>query len=74
MEPVITTVDQADIRGLVTTLLFSVRRLPLSGNEGLPLRIPHNVVEGYAKPGLHLFPKLPLIDCGYMFMLLLLLH
>lgn len=28
MEPVMTTVDHADIRGLVTTLLVSVGRLP----------------------------------------------
>ena len=60
VEPVIPTVDPADIRGLVTTLLASVRRLPLSGNEGSIT--PLNVVEGYAKPGLHLFPTLPFID------------
>ena len=34
MEPVKTTVDHADIRGLGTTLLVSVRRLPLSRHEG----------------------------------------
>ena len=33
--PVDATVDPADIRGLVTTLLVSVRRLPLSRDEGL---------------------------------------
>jgi len=48
------TVDHADIRGLVTTLLVSVGRLPRSRSEGLLQ--PHNVVEGYAKPGLRLFP------------------
>ncbi len=43
------TVDPADIRGLVTTLLDSVKRLPLSSFEDRP-RPPHNAVEGDAKP------------------------
>lgn len=48
--PVMPTVDPADIRGLVTTLLVSVERLPHSRLEGRP-EPPLNVIEGYAKPG-----------------------
>jgi hypothetical protein len=55
-EPAVTTVDPADIRGLVTTLLDSVRRLPLSRHEGRP-KPPLNAVEGCAKPGPRLFPE-----------------
>jgi len=51
--PVMPTVDPADIRGLATTLLVSVGRLPLSRFEGRP-GPPLNVIEGYAKPGPHL--------------------
>ena len=47
-----TTVDHADIRGLVTTLLVSVRCLPRSRNEDFT---PLNAVEGYTIPGLPLF-------------------
>ena len=54
-EPAVTTVDPADIRGLVTTLLDSVRRLPLSRHEGRP-KPSLNAVEGCAKPGPRLFP------------------
>ena len=36
-EPVTATVDHADIRGLVTTLLVSVGRLPQSRDESLSL-------------------------------------
>ena len=53
--PVAATVDPADIRGLVTTLLVSVGRLPLSRLEG-PCR-PRNGFEGCAKPGQRLFPN-----------------
>src|SRR6266480_697867 len=42
--PVTTTVDHADIRGLVTTLLVSVGCLPRSRHEDLSQ--PHNVHEG----------------------------
>jgi transposase len=52
-EPVITTVDHADIRGLSTTLLVSVGCLPHSRDES-PFR-PRNAAEGYTKPGLRLF-------------------
>ena len=48
--PVMPTVDPADIRGLVTTLLVSVGRLPHSRHEGRP-GPPLNVIEDYAKPG-----------------------
>ena len=53
------TVDPADIRGLATTLLVSVKRLPRSRDEGRP-KPPHNVVEGCAKTGAapHLRPVL----------------
>src|SRR2546422_9665392 len=50
------TVDPADIRGLVTTLLFTVKRLPHSRHEGRP-KPPLNALEGCAKPG----PR-PLLD------------
>ena len=43
------TVYPADIRGLVTTLLVSVKRLPHSSREGRP-KPPHNAVEGCAEP------------------------
>jgi hypothetical protein len=48
-----TTVDHADIRGLVTTFLASVGCLPHSRDERT-LR-PLNAAEGYTKPGLRLF-------------------
>jgi hypothetical protein len=48
-----TTVDHADIRGLVTTFLASVGCLPQSRNERT-FR-PHNAAEGDTKPGLRLF-------------------
>ena len=51
--PVMPTVDPADIRGLVTTLLVSVERLPLSRLEDRSWP-PLNVIEDYAKPGPHL--------------------
>src|SRR5215510_2927445 len=47
-----TTVDQADIRGLGTTLLASVGCLPRSRHEGVFQ--PLNAIEGYTKPGLRL--------------------
>jgi hypothetical protein len=51
-EPVIATVDHADIRGLGTTLLVSVGRLPGSRHAGfLP---PLNAVEDCANPRLPL--------------------
>ena len=43
-EPVTTTVDHADIRGLDTTLLVSVGCLPRSRHEGVSQS--HNVHEG----------------------------
>ena len=49
------TVDPADIRGLATTLLFTVKRLPHSRHEGRP-EPPLNALEGCAKPGPHLCP------------------
>ena len=52
-EPVRTTVDHADIRGLATTVLGSVGCLPLSRHEGLFQ--PLNAVEGYTTPGPRLF-------------------
>jgi hypothetical protein len=48
-EPVNATVDHADIRGLATTLLVSVGRLPRSRHERLFQAL--NVHEGYAKTG-----------------------
>jgi hypothetical protein len=48
-----TTVDHADIRGLVTTLLASVGCQPRSRPEGFLQ--PHNADEGYTTPGLRLF-------------------
>src|SRR5881628_3441926 len=53
--PVIATVDPADIRGLVTTLLTFVGRLPRSRHEGRP-KPPHNAAEGCAKPRPRLLP------------------
>ena len=49
-EPAFATVDPADIRGLVTTLLESVGRLPRSRDEGRP-EPPLNALEDCAKPG-----------------------
>ena len=46
-----TTVDHADIRGLATTLLVSVRCLPRSKGEDLK---PLNAVEAYTIGGRHL--------------------
>src|SRR3990170_7132808 len=54
--PAITTVDPADIRGLVTTLLMSVRRLPRSRHEGRR-EPPLNALEGCATPGPRPFPE-----------------
>ena len=54
--PVRPTVDPADIRGLATTLLVSVGRLPRSRLEGRPWS-PPNAIEGYAKPGPRLCSK-----------------
>ena len=48
-----TTVDHADIRGLVTTFLASVGCLPHSRDERT-LR-PRNAAEGSTTPGLRLF-------------------
>ena len=48
--PVRPTVDPADIRGLGTTLLVSVERLPRSRHESRRVPSP-NALEGYAKPG-----------------------
>jgi len=48
-EPVIATVDHADIRGLITTLLVSVGHLPRSRDEHL-FQAP-NVFEGCANTG-----------------------
>jgi hypothetical protein len=48
-----TTVDHADIRGLITTLLASVGCLPHSRGEST-FR-PLNAAEGYTTPGLRLF-------------------
>jgi len=48
-EPVIATVDHADIRGLVTTLLVSVGYLPRSRDERM-FQAP-NVFEGYTNTG-----------------------
>jgi hypothetical protein len=57
--PATATVDHADIRGLATTLLVSVGRLPRSMCEGRCMEEPpHNVFEGYAKPGPHPLPCL----------------
>jgi len=43
-------VDAADIRGLVTALLDSVKRVPQSKVEGRP-KPAHNWVEDCVKPG-----------------------
>ena len=48
-EPVIATVDHADIRGLVTTLLVSVGYLPRSRDERVFQAF--NVFEGYTNTG-----------------------
>jgi hypothetical protein len=52
-EPVNPTVDPADIRGFVTTLLASVGCLPHSRHEDACRS--RNAVEGYTPPGLRLF-------------------
>ena len=54
--PAISTVDPADIRGLVTTVLVSVGRLPHSRHEGR-CEPPLNVLEGCANPGPRLLPE-----------------
>jgi hypothetical protein len=48
------TVDPADIRGLVTTLLASAGCLPRSRHEDACRS--RNAVEGYTTPGPRLFP------------------
>jgi hypothetical protein len=53
VEPVRTTVDYADIRGLATTLLGSVGCLPRSRHEGFLQ--PLHAVEGDTLPGRRLF-------------------
>ena len=50
------TVDPADIRGLGTTLLRSVERLPYARHEGRP-QPPRNAPEGGAPPGPRLWPS-----------------
>jgi len=50
------TVDPADIRGLATTLLSSVERLPHARHEGRPPP-PRYAPEGCAKPGPRLWPS-----------------
>jgi hypothetical protein len=62
-----TTVDHAEIRGLVTTLLVSVGGLPHSKGES-PFR-PRNAAEGDTTPGLRLFqwswkPRQPWSPCS----------
>jgi hypothetical protein len=52
-EPVNPTVDPADLRGFVTTLLASVGCLPHSRHEDACRS--RNAVEGYTTPGLRLF-------------------
>ena len=52
-EPVNPTVDPADIRGFVTTLLASVGCRPRSRHEDAYWSL--NAVEGYTTPGLRLF-------------------
>jgi len=59
--PVMTTVDPADIRGLGTTVLCSVERLPRSRHEGR-LASPLNAVEVCADTGAHA-PALPRRPC-----------
>ena len=56
-----TTVDHADIRGLVTTFLASVGCLPHSRDERT-LR-PLHAAEGYTKPGLRSLP----MDVGNLY-------
>ena len=55
-EPVIATVDHADIRGLGTTLLVSVGCLPRSRSEGLLQ--PRNAVEGCTVTGAASLPMI----------------
>ena len=62
--PAVTTVDPADIRGLVTTLLESVGRLPRSRHEGRLKQPPLNAPEGCAKPGPRLLPD---VMNGFLF-------
>jgi hypothetical protein len=52
-EPVNPTVDPADIRGFVTTLLASVGCLPHARHEDACRS--RNAVKGYTTPGLRLF-------------------
>src|SRR2546425_4861239 len=65
-EPVTSTVDHADIRGLVTTLLISVGCLPRSRHEGLSQ--PHNVHEGCTLTGAAPPPRIDVapISCRVM--------
>jgi hypothetical protein len=53
VEPAISTVYPADIRGLTTTLLVSLRAPASVYNRGSS---PLSVAEGYAQPGPDLFP------------------
>jgi hypothetical protein len=53
-EPVNPTVDPADIRGFVTTLLVSVGRLPRSRHEDACWSL--HAVEGCTEPGLRTLP------------------
>src|SRR5215468_5102413 len=59
-----TTVDHADIRGLGTTFLASVRCLPRSRHEGLFK--PLNAVEGCTIPGLRLYRWTIKTECTRM--------
>jgi len=59
--PVMPTVDPADIRGLVTTLLVSVGCLPHSRGEGRP-GPPRNAFEGCTKPGPRLCSESGVLD------------
>ena len=55
-EPVTSTVDHADIRGLATTLLVSVGCLPRSRREGLSQ--PRNAHEGCTITGAASLPRI----------------
>jgi hypothetical protein len=50
-EPVKTTVEPAELRGVATTLLGPLRCLPRARSEAFA---PLHAVEGYTIPGLHL--------------------
>src|SRR3989449_10224987 len=65
-EPVTSTVDHCDIRGLVTTLLVSVGCLPRSRHEGLSQ--PHNFNEASttAMSALPLRIDVPIKSCQVM--------